>query len=466
MSGWSTLNTGVTGLAAAQRALDTIGQNVVNSNTPGYSRQRVELSSTGAPIGASLHTGHGAVFGGVNIDGVQRIRDAFLEATRTAAGGRMQALQAQSSALTGAERLLAEPGDTGLQAVLDDFYSAWHDLSLRPTDVAAGAVALERGTSVASQLRFVAHGISDQWDTARAGLVDAVSEINQAAGDLAKLNGRIREGVVAEQDVNELMDQRDLLVRKLGELAGASAVPGQDGQVSVSINGIGLVSGTKAETVTLSGATDLTQAAGDPPTLSWGTTAIPVASGKTAGLLSVLRSDLPDLSSKIDGVAVSLRDAVNAVHTGGFTLAGAAGGDFFSGTGAGDLAVVPTSASELAVASAAGVVDGANAMRLGDLSDDRVVATLLGGDGPSARWRDLSTSLGVTIQAVDRAVTIQDSVVAAADSAVSADAGVNLDEEMTNMLLWQRAYEASARVITAADQVLDILVNRTGLVGR
>lgn len=112
------------------------------------------------------------------------------------------------------------------------------------------------------------------------------------------------------------------------------------------------------------------------------------------------------------------------------------------------------------------MVDGSNAMRIGDFADDRNATAALGGEGPSERWRDLSTEVGVTVQSLERTISVQDAVVATTDSAVEADAGVNLDEEMTNMLLYQRAYQASARVITTMDEMLDTLVNRTGVVGR
>jgi flagellar hook-associated protein 1 FlgK len=105
-------------------------------------------------------------------------------------------------------------------------------------------------------------------------------------------------------------------------------------------------------------------------------------------------------------------------------------------------------------------------MRIGDLSDDRVAEAALGGPGPSARWRDLTTLLGVRVQSLKNASDVQESVVAAADAAVQADSGVNLDEEMTNLLQFQRASQASARVVTTIDEILDTLVNRTGTVGR
>jgi len=130
------------------------------------------------------------------------------------------------------------------------------------------------------------------------------------------------------------------------------------------------------------------------------------------------------------------------------------------------LSVVVTDPSELAIAAAPGIVDGSVAMAIGDLVDDRYAEQVLGGPGPAVLWRDLATELGVQVQSVERALDVQQAVLTTADVAVESDAGVNLDEELTSMILFQRAYEASARVITTVDEMLDVLVNRTGVVGR
>ena len=254
--------------------------------------------------------------------------------------------------------------------------------------------------------------------------------------------------------------------QSLGTLIGGTATPGQDGQVSVSVNGVAIVAGATAQQFTLAGATTLGGASADPPRLMWGTTTVPVDSGAAAGHLAVLGTDLPAFAARVDAVATGLRDLVNAVHATGYAKDGSPGGEFFSGTSALSLTVTPTSPDQLAIAPAPGTVDGAVAMKLGDLSDDRAAEAVLGRPGPSAQWRDLTTLLGVRVQSLKNAGDVQDSVVAAADAAVQADSGVNLDEEMTNMLQYQRAYQAAARVVTTIDEILDTLVNRTGTVGR
>src|SRR5919199_72569 len=334
MSGFSSLNTAVTGLSAAQRAMEVAGQNIVNANTPGYSRQRVQLAEVATASSSSLFTGGGTGVGGVTVAGVARIRDVFVEGARAAAGARQASLTSQTASLTGTQQLLAEPGTTGLQTTMDSFYSAWHDLANNPGDVAAGSVVLQRGLAVTDQLHTLANGIAGQWSTARAALQDTMTQANQAARDLADVNSKISAGLVAGRPVNELMDQRDLLARSIGTLIGGVATPGQDGQVSVSVNGVAIVAGATAQQFTLAGATTLGGAAADPPRLMWGTTTVPVDSGSAAGYLAVLGTDLPSLASRVDGVAKDLRDIVNSLHTTGFAKDGSPGGGLFPGPAA------------------------------------------------------------------------------------------------------------------------------------
>ncbi len=461
MSGFSTLNTGLTGLNAAQRALDVAGQNVVNANTDGYSRQRVDLATAGTTSAATRYTGNQPTLSGVSVEHITRIRDTFLESMRSAAGGRQAALTAETSTLTAAQQLLAEPTGTGLQATLDSFYSSWQDLSLNPTDAAAGAVVLQRGYAVTDQLHSLSTGLSDQWTTTHTALENVVSQANQTASDLATLNVQIHASTIAGTDANNLLDRRDLLVRKLSELVGGVAQLGSDGTATVTVGGVTVVSADKAQQLTVSGAADISTVAASPPSLLWGSTAVPVQSGSAAGYLAAIKTDLPAMKTQIDALAVALRDAVNSVHQTGYTRNGDTGTDFFDGTDAGTLTVLPAGPSDLAVAADPGTVDGSVAAAIGDLAADSVSSAALGGaTGASELWRSMTTALGVKVQSLQSATSVQDSVVAAADDAVQSSAGVNLDEEMTSMLLFQRAYQASARVITTVDSMLDTLINR------
>jgi flagellar hook-associated protein 1 FlgK len=347
---------------------------------------------------------------------------------------------------------------------MSDFFNAWHDIATNPSkdNTAPGAVVIQNGEKVASHLHAIAYGLATQWTTTHSALADTVAQVNQQAHDLAGLNAQIRAGAIAGQPVNELLDTRDTLVRSLSDLVGGVATPGEDGMVSVAVGGVTIVAGTTAEHLTLEGAPDLSTATTDPPTIYWGSTAVPVESGKALGQLAALRTDLPAVKAQVDSIATSLRDAVNALHTSGFTLSGVAGTDFFTGADSLTMSVAVSDPKDLAVSGVAGTIDGSVAGKIGDLIDDSAAAAVLGSPGPMAQWRELTTALGVQLKSLKAAGDVQGAVVQASDDALEANAGVSLDEEMTNMILYQRSYQAASRVITTVDEMLDTLINRTG----
>jgi flagellar hook-associated protein 1 FlgK len=137
------------------------------------------------------------------------------------------------------------------------------------------------------------------------------------------------------------------------------------------------------------------------------------------------------------------------------------GGLFFDGTGASNLTVVPAVTGQLAVAQTAGAIDGNNALAIADLAIDANAEAILGpgSTGPSGLWRNLAANVGTQVQGLERGLEVQETVLSTADVAVESDAGVNLDEEMSSLLLFQRSYQASARVISTVDSVLETLIN-------
>lgn len=471
MTGYSVLSTAVSGLTAAQRGMDITSQNITNSNTPGYSRQLVKLDSVAPSLVASFYTGgNSTVVGGVQLDAVVRVRDAFLEGTRVAAGSSKSALDAQSAALSGIETLVNEPSDSSLSAGLGKFYSSWSALATNVNSSAAaasaaGQVVLQQGANVASQLNLISGGLSAQWTTQQSSLTSTVGALNDAAKALASLNGQIvASSASTGQPVNELLDKRDLLIRKLGELGGGVASIQPDGTATVAVGGATIVHETSFTGLKVGGAGALSDVAANPPVIQTtsGST-ISVSSGKAAGLMAAISIDIPAIATQLNDTAAALISAVNQVHSAGYTLDGDPGGDFFRGTDANDIGVVLTSTSQLAVSDVAGTVSGANASRISELANDSTSRDLLGDAGALERWRVLASGLGSKIQGLDSATSVQKTILDSADAAVESDAGVNLDEEMTNLLMYQRAYQAAAKVITAIDEMMDTLINRTGI---
>lgn len=477
MSIFSALNVASSGLNSSQRALEVISQNVANVSTPGYSRQVVRLATIGTTTDATLFSGKAPAFNGVEVTAVERIRDSFLEATRAAAGARQAALESELTALGNVQTTLQEPSDTSVQNALDTFFSSWQSLAHAGTESAASAAAnvvIQNATNVTDQLNALASGIGDVWATTHGTLLSDMQEANQAASDLAAVNIRIVNAINAGQTPNDLMDKRDQLVRSLADLVGSTAVISEDGSAQVSVNGIGLVSGRSAQTITYSGpatvtGVDTSTAAGTPSLMIGPFTLSPTA-GSASGALNALREGIPTVMDSVDTVAQRLITAVNTLYSAGYTQDGlTTGNPFFTGTDAASIAthssVTGLSTMQVADASYAGTAntDFSVALAIGDLVDDDTASTLLGGlTGPTETWSNLVSALGAQIEGLQNASETQDAILTAADQAVESSAGVNVDEELTQLILYQRMYGASAKVISTIDEMSLTLLNMVG----
>jgi flagellar hook-associated protein 1 FlgK len=456
MSTFSGLNGALSALRAQRAGLELAGQNIANANTEGYSRQRIEQSTMGGVAPARWATPSTDV-SGVVVSGVNRIRDAYLEARGRTEHERQAALSEQHIVVSDIERVFDEPSTSGLQSKLTAMWDGFADVADHPEDPAARTQLLARAADVTSALNAGATEFAGQYVARRTELGGTVDDINSAAARLAKLNDAVAQAKLAGASANELEDQRDVLAIRLSELTGATVTRSANGSLDVTLNGSALVSGTTARSLAATGSATLAGQAGDPPGLKWTDTdasAGPVA-GRAGAQLTALNSTLPDYAAALDGVAAKLTSTVNAVHGAGFTAAGVAGGAFFSGTTAGSITVAITNPAAVAASSSATLSgDGGAADKLAQLGG--------AAGGADEAYRTVVARLGVLVQSTQQLSETQNAITADVDSARLAGAGVSVDEELTSMLSYQRAYEAAARVMSAVDSMLDTLINRTG----
>ncbi|MGY1672386.1 flagellar hook-associated protein FlgK [Geodermatophilus sp. SYSU D00710] len=469
------LNTASTSLWAQRRALDVTGQNIANVNTEGYSRQRVDLQAMGGTAVPAVHSVDRGLTGGVTADEVLRIRDAFLEARGHTEHGTQARLTAETEALRQVEQALREPGETGIQSLLSDMWAGWDDLAISPDNTAVRGQVLERLDTLVDGIRTSQGAIDAEWSRTRENLSVLVADVNSAAATIAELNQAIQRSAQSGLPVNELTDRRDLLVMDLADQVGASVQRRADGVVDVSVGGIVLVSGATVTELTVVGTDD---PAGidpdvvppaDPPRIQTARGNLVVVPGGTAGgQLDALTGVLPRYRDALDDLAVDLATSLNAVHTtGAYDLEGRPGTPLLGSSGgpvtAASLRVLVTDPRRIA---ASGEAPTGGVPSLDNDVADRIAQLRLSPAGVDASYRQTVVALGVQTSVAARALDIQEVVTAQVDAARDSVAGVNLDEEMTNMLSYQHAYAAAGRLVTTIDQMLDQLINRTGVVGR
>lgn len=458
MSTFDGLSVALSGLYAQRRGLDVTGQNIANANTDGYTRQRVTLESVGAPAVPAMWSTWTGAGGGVQVSGIDRLSDAFLETRVRDGHATLKDLTAGRDVLAQIEQLFPEPGTQGLQAHLSDLWAAFGDVANQPADLSARSQLLQRASIVTDWLNQTSAQLVTQGQSATTDLGVMTQEVNTTAAQIADLNGAIAQGSAAGASVNELADKRDQLSLKLAELVGATSRTDDQGQVTVSVSGSPIVSGTHAEAVQLavSAGTVTLQWARDGSTVA-------LSSGQMHGLVDAVNTTIPAWSARLDAFAADLANQVNTVHQAGYDLNGNAGGAIFSGTTAASIHVAIT---DPALVAASSVPPSGGVVSLDSGNADALAAVGARTTSPDATYRQLVSDLGIASQTASQRTDTQTAITTNLDSAHESQSGVSIDEEMTNLLSYQRAYEAASRVITAVDSTLDTLVNRTGLVGR
>ena len=461
--GVEALSSAVSGLFAHRRRLDVISHNVANSNTIGYSRQRVDLvSASGAGVG--IHSGSSQSLGGVEVAGITRSRDSFLESRSLEASGSSAKLVASHDVLMSVEALIGEPSDHGIIAGLDAMWGAFDDLANFPDALPQREAAIQSAVTVTGRLNEIDRQLRQLHETTKESLQSDVARVNALTSEIATLNEAI-SAVATDLSPNDLLDQRDLAASSLAQLVGARTRTLADGSMDVYLGNTTLVQGSRTFTVEVAETTDATLSP-----LGFQRVGLEVAglvtvtdiAGKLGGKLDGLNGTIPDSINSLNEVAQQLFTDVNTRHQDGEDLDGNQGGPFFDGSNAGTITVSTGIQSDARLVAAAsplgGTRDGSNAANIANLRSKTT--------GADATAVSFVATLGLTAQAVGQRASAESDAFQRVEEARLTARSVNVEEEMVDLIEAQRSYEAAARVVSTIDQMLDTLVNRLGVVGR
>jgi flagellar hook-associated protein 1 FlgK len=457
---FSTLNIGSSALFATQRAVEAASQNVANATVEGYTKQVVRSTSALPTPGTSVGGRSDGMRGnGVVVTSVDRLRDQLADVafrSETAADGYAGA---RSTTLDRTQGILGTVSD-GVGTKLDEFWASFDKLSTAPADAAARDAVLNAGSEVSRALRDASRQLAAVTSDAASKVASDVTEINTLTKTIAGLNKSILEATASGQAPNDLLDKRDMAIDQLHKLAGVTTHENSKGVVDVYIGSRNLVRGE--QNFTLSAGVTTTGA----PTVSWTDDGTPAsAGGEVGGYLAVTSVDLPAVKAMLDAVASGLRTAVNTAHAAGTGLDGSTGQAFFGGTDASniDLAVGLTGA-RVAASTSGARNDGNNALVMARLRTASNAVTLPDGTTASVgdALRAVGGKLGSLAAGAGATHAASNSAVASAAKSRASANGVNIDEEMVDLVKWQHAYSAAAKVVSTADAMLDLLINRLG----
>jgi flagellar hook-associated protein 1 FlgK len=436
------LNTALRGVQAQQAALDVVAHNIANVETPGYSRQEAVFSASPTlRVDGTKQDGTGAQLGtGVDVQSYRRLRDDFLDLQFRAQNMASGQSDVSAKRLGVVQADLASGSASDLGTLLDKFWSSWDTLAANPASTDAKAAVVGTAQTLAQRFATLDADIAATGTQATAAISDLLSDdgpIKPIATELAQLNQQINMAKGAGVSPNDLLDRRDLLLDKLsayGQVSvtadptlGTDGKPAYPGMIQVSFGGAAtpLVSQTTATMPTIA-------------TLS----ATP--GGQLGGL--------QDVAAKVNGYRTTLATMAQSLIT---SVNSASSTPIFTGTGANDIAVVATSATV-----SAGAAGGA-------ASDNSVALAIraLRGGAVDTVYSGLVRQIGADVRTATSANTTANSVLTSITAQRQTVSGVSMDEEMANMIRFQRGYQAAARALTTMDDLLNTLINSTGRVG-
>ncbi|MEM9873710.1 MAG: flagellar hook-associated protein FlgK [Myxococcota bacterium] len=460
----SALNVAANSLQAASGGTAVVGENITGANDARYVRRSVRLETN--PLG-------GAQAGGVRWTGTARAFDVFAFANLVGETASRAAAEARAGALVEAEGALAPVSDATLAVAFDDFFAAFDRLGQTPDDPTARATVLSSADQVAARFVEAANGLNSQRGTLFVEAQAVAREVDDRLAQIARLNSRIAARPDATSGRAELMDQRDALVREVADRIDVSVLSDDDGQVTLLSGGTALLEGGRAArlTVSLDPAQAMTVA------VVRGATTVDItgrlSGGRLAGLQEARDLDVASLQTQLDQLAFDFADAVNTAHQGGVDLNGVAGDDFFTDpTGLPFLGADGAAAAftvrpglradpdAIAAATATAPPPGGNdtALAISALATQGLAS----GRTPGEAFGDLAGDIGRRRVEADADLRLREGTVAFALAEQQKSSGVSLEEELVELSRFQRAFEASTRVLQTIDELMDEVIRSIG----
>lgn len=469
MSGlMSALNAGKTSLRTSQKAVEIAGNNIANVNTPGYSRQKAVFQ----PV-PSLELRGFFIGQGVNINNIAREHDVFLTRQIHDKSGQLGEESSRAAPMAELERIFSV-AENNLSTEIDRFFDSWKQLSANPAGQTERQIVLQRGDLLARSFDDAVTSLRSSQRNINASIESKITAINPVLQEIADLNLRISTVEISGQSANSDRDRRDMLIEQVSRELGATYYE-ENGKVSLQLpGGQPLVQDTSAMTlepqldaslnlqlVLRTGPSSTTELSSD------------MVGGEFRGLMNVRDEIIPDRMAELDHLAYSLAYEVNQLHSGGVDLDGNAGGDFFTATPldpsdpaapedgfAKALATVFSDTRQVAAAQSGlgdpNIGDNRNALDIAALADNLTVMD--GDDSFTGYFSKITSKVGIeAARAQTSAQGLEDAMVQIRNMR-DATVGVSLEEEMVDLMQYQKGFEASAKFLAVVDELMDSLL--------
>lgn len=452
MSGLSeSLSIALSALSVSQQALATTSNNVANANTPGYSRERAILAAGDPVVMGALTYGTGVV-----LERIESLRDPILEIQLNHETQQQSKLNAS---LTELQQIQTQFGSasSGIGADISNFFNSLQQLSPDPSNLALRQSVLTAAGNLATDFNTTANNLHTQRGNLDLEVEQSVGGVNTLTKQIASVDQQISALQNAGQSAGTLVDTQTSLIRQLSGLIDVQVIPTDQGITLATANGTTLVSGSQSFALStqlgsdgvehvMAGTEDITSS---------------LKGGSLAGMIQIRDQEIPSIGSSLDQLAAGLATNLNAANAQGTDLYGNQGGDLFvappaGGVGAAAALKVNITDPSLIAASSDGTT-GSN----GNLAILSAVANQAVADGqtPIGFYSNIVFQVGSTTSNTSADVDSSSLILQQLQDQRGSVSGVSLDEEAANLIQYQTAYQAAARVVSTVNTLLDVAVN-------
>ncbi len=476
---FSGINIGFSGLTASQRNLQATGHNISNANTVGYSRQRViQQSVKPESLSDTMQVGKG-----VDAAGIFQIRDSFLDDRFRDENTKLGYWSTKQQTTEELEAIFNEISDSGLQHVMDEFWNAWQEVAKDPQSLTARGILKEQAISFCETVDHLDHQLSKMQLNINIEIEKNVQQVNELSDNIARLNKEILNHVAMGEQPNDFLDQRNQLMDELSQIVPLQITESQNGMISLFLQGRTLVDGFTSNHIKT--AVDMSNNGmlevqwadhGEPLDLTTANN-----KGELNALITSRDSWIDQKRQDLNQLVSYVATEVNKQHLMGQGLDDASNMAFFSlsdgrpiteGAPMDELcswiSINPAldNLDNIAAASGAGGAgNNKNALAISQLRYKSFDV-----DGKSVTldnyYRSIISDLGLEGQEAKTMADNQVVLCQEINNQRQSISGTSLDEEMTNMIKFQHSYNAAARVVNAMDEMIDRIINQTGVVGR
>ncbi len=469
------LQTGKSGMTTAKAGIATSGHNIANANTEGFSRQRIQSE---AMLTKQLAGQGGPYVGdGSKVSKIERVNDEYLEKQLREGGRDMAYHEEKQVFLNQVEDVFNEMNGDGLNRIVAKFYNDFRKLSNDPSSEAIRQSVRESSQAMVNDFRRLRTEVTAVRSHIDNRIDGNMKELNSLAKEMAMLNEKIRMAETQNNEANDLRDRRDAILKKIGTFVDVSSHSDNQGRIDVDIKGVGpLVTGVTAQEFFTGRMPEVPEEKGSANALQISRSNFAnnyitdqFKGGKLGALVETRDKATSAVLARLDELAHKITSTVNEVHQQGFTADGKTGINFFSPVDGVDGAAERLALSSDISASVNNIATGLAPQAPGDNRNALAIANLqnlhLMNEGRTTVddfYNSIVSDIGVTTARNKEALTQQQGILTQLSKMRDQVSGVSIDEETTNLMQFQHAFDASARVIKVADEMMDTILRLRG----